>query len=125
MTGTPVLVANWLTVAGSISATIGSGMRAWFTLKEYRDLLQKLGQETTESLFRSLAPWSVWTFFPGGVVSVVWASLAIKRSIGTLLRSDDGRRMAELINQAAAWELVMLGAFLASASSLIRAVSAH
>lgn len=127
MTETPVLVANWLTVAGAMAAAIGSAMRAWFTIREYRDLLQKI---KASGLVLDLGASAISDAFVGGF-SVPFETLrawfVVRRNIKQILRSggDDARRMAELISQALAWEFVLLGALLAFVSSLIRAISAH
>lgn len=109
-------------MAGALFAVLGSGLRAWFSLVEYRDLMERLqlGKVATEVLTAITSPLSILFKLP----NLIRLQLEVGRRMDEIRREggQQAQRLTDLSNQYLAWTLVLLGAVLALAASVIRAV---
>ena len=131
------LAATWLTVAGSLLLTFGTGAQAWANLTEYRDLFDSASTEARQAL-RSVDPDALATIVslvtrseidPGWQMWAVWRILwAFPMIIGIPLKmvaireagGEEAVRLAHLLRQAAVWSVLMAGSVLIMAAVAIQ-----
>ncbi|MGW4891374.1 hypothetical protein ACWEQL_03775 [Kitasatospora sp. NPDC004240] len=119
------LASFWITALGTALAALGSAMRAWFTMLEYRDLLARAQLPT-------FARQLMWALRPGllnliRIPALVATTVAVVRSWQQIKQEggEDARRLGELINQFVAWGLVLWGALLAFVAALIKLIAGY
>ena len=130
------LAATWLTAAGSLLLTFGTGAQAWANLTEYRDLFDNASTEARQALQRvdpdqiataigvvtrgespSWLTWAVWLIlwaFPM-IIGIPLKMAAIREAGG-----EEGTRLARLLRQAAVWSVLMAGSLLIMAAVTIQ-----
>jgi hypothetical protein len=128
--------ASWLTVAGSLLLTFGTGAQAWANLTEYRDLFKNASTEVRQALQRAgpdliaavisvmtrveSTRWQVWA-----VWRMLWAFpmiIGIPLKMATIREAggEEAVRLARLLRQAAVWSVLMAGSVLIMAAVAIQ-----